>query len=249
MSEKKTISSENDFDPVNRFIDEQSSIRRSRSFWGYSKSIAVILIAVGILAILIAYAYKLYQEKQYFLSKQEIKIQLTKEFETKNNQVISSLNNKISGLQRANQNLKNSSKQKDNIVKEKNDEIKILREKVVNNPKLREYERKLEELKKKNSNLQTNLIYFIPDRNDPKYQVNIKGILINIKTRWHFKDPRQQKPNKVDCYATFPEFLDISALELGEKNKDFEYNKFFLNKLKITKSEIEDIKKKYCEYL
>ena len=158
MSEKKTISSENDFDPVNRFIDEQSSIRRSRSFWGYSKSIAVILIAVGILAILIAYAYKLYQEKQYFLSKQEIKIQLTKEFETKNNQVISSLNNKISGLQRANQNLKNSSKQKDNIVKEKNDEIKILREKVVNNPKLREYERKLEELKKKNSNLQTNLI-------------------------------------------------------------------------------------------
>ena len=77
--------------------------------------------------------------------------------------------------------------------------------------------------------------------------INIKGILINIKTRWYFKDPRQQKPNKVDCYATFPEFLDISALELQRKNKDFEYNKF-LNKLKITKSEIEDIKK-ILEYL
>ena len=55
MAEEKIQYKENDFDPVNRFIDEQSAIRRSKSFWGYAKSIALILVAIGILAILIAY--------------------------------------------------------------------------------------------------------------------------------------------------------------------------------------------------
>ena len=54
MAEEKIQYKENDFDPVNQFIEEQSAIRRSKSFWANAKSISLILVAIGILAILIA---------------------------------------------------------------------------------------------------------------------------------------------------------------------------------------------------
>ena len=48
MSDQKIQFNENDFDPVNRYIDEQSAIRRSKSFWANAKSISLILIALDI---------------------------------------------------------------------------------------------------------------------------------------------------------------------------------------------------------
>ena len=73
MSEEKIQFNENDFDPVNRYIDEQSAIRRSKSFWANAKSISLILVALGILAILIAYAFYIYNKKDYLVKLDQVK--------------------------------------------------------------------------------------------------------------------------------------------------------------------------------
>ena len=49
MSERITKGSENDYHPVNQYIDEQSKLRKARSFWINAKSWALILIAIGFL--------------------------------------------------------------------------------------------------------------------------------------------------------------------------------------------------------
>ena len=54
MSEERiTKGSENDYHPVNQYIDEQSKLRRARSFWINAKSWALILIAIGFLMVLL----------------------------------------------------------------------------------------------------------------------------------------------------------------------------------------------------
>ena len=69
MSEERiTKGSENDYHPVNQYIDEQSKLRRARSFWINAKSWALILIAVGLLAVLLAWAYSLL-DRYYTLKK------------------------------------------------------------------------------------------------------------------------------------------------------------------------------------
>ena len=57
-----------DYGPLNKAIDENLRIKRTRSVWGYAKSVALILIALGIFLLLLAWAYSLlsrhYQLKQ-----------------------------------------------------------------------------------------------------------------------------------------------------------------------------------------
>ena len=48
MSEKISSTNENDYSPVNKYIDEQSKLRRAKSFWINARSWALILIAIGI---------------------------------------------------------------------------------------------------------------------------------------------------------------------------------------------------------
>ena len=52
-----------DYDPLNKYIDERSRIRRTRSVWGYTRSLALFLIAFGMFLVLAAYAYNLYEKK------------------------------------------------------------------------------------------------------------------------------------------------------------------------------------------
>lgn len=68
MSERITKGSENDYHPVNQYIDEQSKLRRARSFWINAKSWALILIAIGFLMVLLAWAYSLLH-KHYILKR------------------------------------------------------------------------------------------------------------------------------------------------------------------------------------
>ena len=46
-----------DYEPVNKYIDEKARLRRTRSVWGYTRSLALFLVALGIFLILAAYAY------------------------------------------------------------------------------------------------------------------------------------------------------------------------------------------------
>ena len=57
VTERLTKGEENDYHPVNQYIDEQSKLRRARSFWIRAKSWALILIAIGILMVSIAFRF------------------------------------------------------------------------------------------------------------------------------------------------------------------------------------------------
>ena len=74
VTERLTKGEENDYHPVNQYIDEQSKLRRARSFWIRAKSWALILIAIGILVLLLAWAYSLlhkhYILKEYLFKKE-----------------------------------------------------------------------------------------------------------------------------------------------------------------------------------
>ncbi len=88
MSEERiTKGSENDYHPVNQYIDEQSKLRRARSFWINAKSWALILIAIGFLIVLLAWAYSLLH-KHYILKR--VAVVQEKVIEEKINDAISS---------------------------------------------------------------------------------------------------------------------------------------------------------------
>mgnify|MGYP001456401536 CR=1 FL=1 len=87
MSERITRGSENDYHPVNQYIDEQSKLRRARSFWINAKSWALILIAIGFLMVLLAWAYSLLH-KHYILKR--VAVVQEKVIEEKINDAISS---------------------------------------------------------------------------------------------------------------------------------------------------------------
>ena len=78
---------ENDYTPINLYIDEQSKLRRARSFWIRAKAWALILIAIGFLFVLLAWAYSLLHE--YYILKRVGAVQ-ERVIEEKINEAISS---------------------------------------------------------------------------------------------------------------------------------------------------------------
>lgn len=50
-----------DYDPVNKYIDEKARLRRTKSVWGYTRSLALFLVALGIFLIFAAYAYHIFK--------------------------------------------------------------------------------------------------------------------------------------------------------------------------------------------
>ena len=68
IADRITKGKENDYTPVNQYIDEQSRLRRARSFWIRAKSWALLIIAIGFLFVLLAWAYSLLH-KHYILKR------------------------------------------------------------------------------------------------------------------------------------------------------------------------------------
>ncbi len=62
MVDKISSHNENDYTPVNRYIDEQSKLRKAKSFWINARSLSLILVAIGLLAVLLAWAYNIYKK-------------------------------------------------------------------------------------------------------------------------------------------------------------------------------------------
>ena len=104
MTEKISTHNENDYSPVNQYIDEQSRLRRAKSFWINARSWALILVAIGLLAVLLAWAYSLL-DKHYILKrvtviqeeiiKEKVNAAITGGNFTKTNKNLSNLNNNI----------------------------------------------------------------------------------------------------------------------------------------------------------
>lgn len=258
MSEKKIQINENDYDPVNRYIDDQSSLRRSRSFWGYAKSIALILIALGILAILIAYAFYLYKKKDYQVKVDQIRQEAFSSGSSKSQGTINQLQSKIKNFEsnsKSNELTINSLKQKNkaletdyqNLQKDfskSREEVSNLRLNMLENKEVKFYQKELEKIKQKateqNRKVQTDtFIFFTEELKLPN------GKDVFVTSRWKFKDPRQQKPDKKNCYIDFI-VSDFRALELGDKISDFDYPNYYSDRLKLDKEVFAQIKKEKC---
>ncbi len=54
-----------DYDPVNKYIDEKARLRRTKSVWGYTRSLALFLVALGIFLIFAAYAYHIFKKPHF----------------------------------------------------------------------------------------------------------------------------------------------------------------------------------------
>ena len=68
MSDDKIQYDVHDYSPVNKYIEDQARLKRSASTWRYAKATALILVAAGILAVLLAWAYYLYKKPHRLVS-------------------------------------------------------------------------------------------------------------------------------------------------------------------------------------
>ena len=92
MSDEKIQYEVHDYDPLNKYIDERSRIKRTRSVWGYTRSLALFLIALGIFLILAAYAYHIFKKPHAFLKEnpivsEQIKKQIDQELDKKDKEI------------------------------------------------------------------------------------------------------------------------------------------------------------------
>ena len=78
MADNITEVTTHDYEPLNQYIDERARIRRTRSFWGYSKSAVLLMVGVGLLAVLLAWAYYLYKKPHRLVSLDNIQEQVLK---------------------------------------------------------------------------------------------------------------------------------------------------------------------------
>ena len=62
MSHKIIETTTHDYQPVNKYIDEKARLKRTKSVWGYTRSLALFLIALGIFLILATYAYHVFKK-------------------------------------------------------------------------------------------------------------------------------------------------------------------------------------------
>ena len=126
---RKTIETiSHNYDPVNKYIDDQARLKRSASSWRYAKSTALILVAVGILAVLLAWAYHIFKKPHDIIySESEIVKSQEKEKDI-NNDIIN----------------------KDDEIQEKENELK-------NSPENEKLKEELEDLKREKAELEKKL--------------------------------------------------------------------------------------------
>jgi hypothetical protein len=62
MSDDNIQYNVHDYEPVNKYIDEKARLRRTKSVWGYTRALALFLVAFGIFLILAAYAYHIFKK-------------------------------------------------------------------------------------------------------------------------------------------------------------------------------------------
>ena len=72
MSDDQIQYDVHDYSPVNKYIEDQARLKRSASTWRYAKATALILVAIGILAVLLAWAYYLYKKPHRLVSLSDI---------------------------------------------------------------------------------------------------------------------------------------------------------------------------------
>ena len=164
-----------DYKPVNKYIDEKANLKRSKSVWGYTKSVALFLLALGIFLILAAYAYHIFKKpyKNFFVENDIVKSEKLK------------------------QDLDEDIIKKDDEIKEKEKEVKT-------NPENEKLKKDLEMLKKEKEEIEKKLndiAYTEEVSIFKKYEIN-NNLSVTTGFGWNkLEDLRSGKKHDDDwCY-------------------------------------------------
>jgi hypothetical protein len=239
MAEDRSDYTIHDYDPVNKYIEDKARLRRTKSFWGYSKSFALILLALGLFIILVAYAYWLLK-RPYDLVNNVTNSNPSSVYNPNSSQINPSSNREANNLEQE--------------IIEKNKTIKKLENKLsssnqTDNQDLKNQLEKIENEKKELQNQLTNIkagnikydLYLF--RNDTSEKVN--GRLANVSTRYVFNNSNDEKPTNISCYVKFPE-LNV-AIELGDEFSAPEINTDTLKLVGTSQNEILSLRNK-CKW-
>ena len=245
MSDENIQYDVHDYEPVNKYIEDQSKLKRSASAWRYAKAATLVMVGVGVLAVLLAWAYYLYKKPHRLVSLSEIERRVLQ------NEERLIYNESRIPIEEEIQTNTLSNQIKSNI-NEKDQEILELKNQLENNPAnqaLKEKTQKLEkekrELQKKlneQNQIQTNVIHF-------KTKIaKLGNNNLEVVTRLHYDDPRNLIPNIITCYMVFDN-PDIPNVELGEKNDSSFYMSNYNKKTySINDQQIRNLKNQYCFY-
>ena len=245
MSDEKIQYDVHDYEPVNKYIDDQARLKRSASTWRYAKAATLVMVGVGILAVLLAWAYYLYKKPHRLVSLSEIEQRVLQNEER--------LIDNESRLPTEEEIQTNTvSNQIQSNINEKDQEILELKKQLENNPAnqaLKEETQKLEKEKKalqakltEQNQIQTNVIHFKTKK------AKLGNNNVGVVTRLHYDDPRNLTPNSITCYIEFNN-PDIPKIELGEKNENSFYMSNYNKKTySINDQQIRNLKNQYCLY-
>ena len=128
MADKTIESINHNYEPINKYIDDQARLKRSVSSWRYAKSTALILVAAGILAVLLAWAYHIFKKPHDIIYSENEIIKSQEEEKDINNDII-----------------------------DKNDEIQEKENELKNSPENEKLKEELEDLKKEKAELEKKL--------------------------------------------------------------------------------------------
>ena len=229
----KIIETTHDYEPVNKYIDEKARIKRTRSVWGYTRSLALFLIAFGIFLILAAYAYHIFK-KPHPLQQDEMDQQQS---ENIHKEVINK-NKKIKELE-------DNIKQLESDVKE-NPENKLLKQQLkeqANEVKKakqekKELEKKLEEKNRK-----------IVDGEVIKYNQTTHQFETTIRDGYSITI-RRKYPTTTDLLEQTGNYEETCYLAKGNINFEYDQNQSTqqtaLSALNLTLNQVRTYEK-YCK--
>ena len=256
MSDDKIQYDVHDYSPVNKYIEDQARLKRSASTWRYAKATALILVAAGILAVLLAWAYYLYKKPHRLVSLSEIEQKVIN-----NEDRIINAERKLPKDEEVNTSTTSNILQ--GKINEKDLEIAKLKEELENiNKDDLELKEKLEEEKRQIEREKLDLQKQLVEKREVKTNVihfqyvdsKLNETRVSVTTRLHYDDPSNLSPNKndgsdpINCYVTFPGRDDLSVVELGDRSEQPIVSKYHLETLNVSFNDFVNLKNSKCQF-
>ncbi len=219
VTERLTKGEENDYHPVNQYIDEQSKLRRARSFWIRAKSWALILIAIGILVLLLAWAYSLLD--RYYVLKRVSSVQ-ERVIEERVNKVIDG-----GSFSKTRENFSNLGKSVEALEAKEDAEKKLASEKEKN----QELEAELNQLSNKILNSKNELEKTVGEvKSVESEKLSLLNQIDDLKSQLNKMKEESDEKDKI--------FKELEKLQEKNKNIKNDYYIFSEERVKINNKEI-----------
>ena len=244
----KIVETTHDYEPINKYIDEKSRIKRTKSVWGYTKSLALFLIALGIFLILAAYAYHIFK-KPHPLHQDQIDQEqsenINKEIIKKNNQIqqlegsIAQLESNIGQLEADIENNPENKQLTQQLAEKTEEAEKIKKEAEKTIKEKEEIEKKLEEKNRK-----------IVDGEVIKYNKTTHQFE-SVEREGYLITTRRKYPTTTDLLEQTGKYKETCYI--SKNNMKFEYSEPVefqmkaLNVIGLTENQAMSYKK-YCQY-